>query len=410
MIRSFFRWIKHLAYAVVMLAILACLTEIGLRVYDSATAQVTRRDLYDRGLVCKNWFYHHSLKPSRVFSVKNLDSGERVRVAINSFGVRGPEPEIPKPRDVFRIICLGDESTFAPAVEESDTFCGQMQQMLAEKLGRPVEVINAGIPDFCPLLSYLQFRHSLLALEPDLVVVNFDPTDVADDYQIRRYAVLDRDGDPLSCAHPSLEMPRRGKSSRESVVLFPQFARQKINQLLAEQTLSEKSRSIESQKCRYLWLEDSPPDWSSYIDQSFSPIRQLDDLARSRGIKLVVAMCPAPWQISAQASNGEGVREQAGVNADACFQSRRPFELLSQFCQSSQISFCDVSQAFLNDRQPDRFFQSHVAAFSVDGHGLYAQELARFVLEHEFGARDRQDRDGYPRPIPQAGLSSQRTK
>ena len=49
MIRSFFRWIKHLAYAVTMLAVLACLMEIGLRVYDSATAQVTRREYLVRG-------------------------------------------------------------------------------------------------------------------------------------------------------------------------------------------------------------------------------------------------------------------------------------------------------------------------------------------------------------------------
>src|SRR5580692_83909 len=118
MIRSCLLWIKHLVYAVVVLAILACLLEIGLRVYDSATAQVTRRELYDRGMVCKNWFVHHTLKPSRVFAAKNPDSGQRVRVAVNSLGFRGSEPAVPKPRGTIRIVCLGDDATFAPAIPE----------------------------------------------------------------------------------------------------------------------------------------------------------------------------------------------------------------------------------------------------------------------------------------------------
>ncbi|HEY3968564.1 MAG TPA: SGNH/GDSL hydrolase family protein [Planctomycetaceae bacterium] len=408
MIRSCLLWMKHLVYAVVVLAILACLLEIGLRVYDSATAQVTRRDLYDRGMVCKNWFVHHTLKPSRVFASQNPDSGQRVRVAVNSLGFRGPDPAIPKPQGTIRIVCLGDDATFAPAIPESETFCSQLRVTLSARLGRQVEVINAGVPDYCPLLSCLQFRHELLALEPDLVILNFDPSDVADDYQVRRHAVLSRDGAPLSCSHPALEMSRHGKSPRESVVLFPQFARQKINELLAERTLGERSRSIESPKCRYLWLEDAPPDWSVYIDQALSPLRHLDDLARSRGVKLIVAACPAPWQISAAASTGDGVREQAGIAKDACFKSRHPFETIAQYCRTNQIPFCDVSPVFAGDGQPERLYLKNGAAFSAEGHALYAKELAGFVVQHAAGAMGAPGASGYSNSAPQAGLSPHR--
>src|SRR5579872_1253981 len=341
MIRSCFQWCKHLVYAVVVLATLACLLEVALRVYDSATAQVTRCELYDRGMVCKSWFVHHTLKPSHRFTVKNPDTGQTVRVDVNSRGLRGPEPVVPKPRSTFRILCLGDDSTFAGFVGESETFCAVLQGQLAGRIAAQVEVINAGIPEYCPLLSYLQFRHELLALQPDLVVVNFDMSDVADDYQMRRYARLGRDGAPLSCAHPALEMPRHGKSQREEILLFPQFARRKLNGMLADRTLGEKSRSIESPKCRYLWLDDSPLDWSIHIGQALSPLKYLDELARGAGARLFVVACPAPWQISAQASNGEGVRDQAGLGSDVCFRSRRPFETIAEFCRAHEIPFCD---------------------------------------------------------------------
>src|SRR5579863_1354015 len=123
MVRSCFLWFKHLLYALAVLALIACLAEVALRVYDSATAQVTRRELYDRGVICKSWFVHHNLKPSHAFSVRSPDTGERIRVAVNSRGLRGPEPIVPKPAGIYHILCLGDESTFAATIAESRTFC-----------------------------------------------------------------------------------------------------------------------------------------------------------------------------------------------------------------------------------------------------------------------------------------------
>ncbi len=383
MIRSCFLWCKHVVYAVAVLALVACLAEVGLRVYDSATAQVTRRELYDRGLVCKNWFVHHTLKPSHGFAVKCPDTGERVRVAINGLGMRGPEPAIPKPAGTYRILCLGDDSTLATAVSEAETFCAVLQTELAGRMAPlKVEVLNAGVPDYCPLLSYLQFRHALLSLQPDLVVLNFDMSDVADDYLIRRHAVMNSEGIPVNCPHPALEMPRATrKSGREGMLLLPQFARQHLNLLLAERTLGEKSHSIESPKCRYLWLQEQPPDWSIHISQALSPIKLLDDLASSSGALLVVAACPAPWQVSAEASNGEGVRENAGVAQDALFRSRRPWQLLAEFCQTQQIPFCDISNAFVQAEQPERLYLKNAAALSARGHALYARELAEFLRQ-----------------------------
>src|SRR5262245_51339717 len=123
MIRSTFHWLKHLVYAVLILATLGGLAEVGLRVYDSATGgQVTHRPQHDKGLVCKSWFVYQTLKPAHSFAVKNPDTNERVTVAINSVGLRGGEVAIPKRQGTFRIVCLGDERTLSPQVIEEQTF------------------------------------------------------------------------------------------------------------------------------------------------------------------------------------------------------------------------------------------------------------------------------------------------
>ncbi len=403
MIRSCFLWCKHLLYAVTVLALVACLAEVSLRVYDSATAQVTRRDLYDRGLICKSWFMHHTLKPSHTFSVKNPDTGGRVRVVVNSRGGRGSDPAVPKPEGTYRIICLGDDSTFAQAIPEPETFCAVLQAELTGRVASTVEVINAGVPDYCPMLSYLQFRNELMSLQPDLVVLNFDMSDIADDYQLRRQAVMNADGRPLSCANPALELPRSSrKSGREGMLLLPQFARQQLNSVLAERTLAEKSRSIESRRCRYLWLEDQPPDWSVHIALALGVIGHLDDLVRSNGGRLVVTAVPAPWQVSALASNGTGIREQAGVPQEAHFRSRRPFETLAEFCQTHNIPFCDLSTTFQKDNHPERLYLKGAAALSTEGHAVYGRELAGYLAQQISGAPSKS-----PEPLsqqPQARL------
>src|SRR5260221_7942784 len=116
-------------------------------------------------MVCNSWSVHHNLKPSRTFSVRNPDREQRIPVALNSVGLRGKEPAIPKPAGIYRVVCLGDEITLVPQTPEAETFCVRLQHDFPESQGRRVEVLNAGIPDYCPLLSYLQMKHQLLGLQ-----------------------------------------------------------------------------------------------------------------------------------------------------------------------------------------------------------------------------------------------------
>jgi hypothetical protein len=382
MVRSLFQWFKPLCYALVFLALLACLLEIGLRVYDSATGQITRRDVMDQGLTAKSWFVHHSLKPARIFQVLNPDTKKRVRVAVNSRGMRGKEPAVPKPDDTYRVLCLGDEATLASYIAEADTFCARLEPLLRDAWGDSVETLNAGVPGYCPLLSLLQVRHQLLALEPDLVILSFDMSDVADDYALRRLAQKDQLGAAVSCTHPALEAAGGGKATRlANAFLLPTWLRQKADGYLAARALSAVSKSIESERCRYLWLEDDAPDWSAYIDHALEPIEQLANLLAARGARLVVTVAPAPWQVSAKASNGPGVREAAGVGRKVRFRSEKPFATVARFCHDRRIPVLNLLGAFLAEAAPEELYLTNAPQLSAQGHALFARELGRFLVE-----------------------------
>jgi hypothetical protein len=369
---------RSLLLGVAALTALVGAMEIGLRVYDSATAQITRPDLYDTGLTAKSWFSHHTLKPSHTFLVRNPDTDERVRVLVSSSGTRGVDPVIPKPPGVFRIICLGDERTLAPFVEEDSTFCALLRDRLQRRTRLRVEVINAGTPWYCPLLSLLQYRHHLAGLEPDLLLLNFDMSDVADDHRYRRLTTLRRDL-PVSCPHPQLSVPKYpGQSKWETAFLLPRVIRSQFGEILTDVVAPDRTIGIENPEGCYLWCRDSPPDWTVYIDQALTPIDGLNRI-RNSSMLFGVATYPAPWQVSGEATSGEGVRERFGVNPDELMESRFPFERIAEACELYQVPFLDTSGAFTRHSDPVSLFMTNSDAFTAEGHDLYASQLEVFV-------------------------------
>ncbi len=74
------------------------------------------------------------------------------------------------PGDAFRIVALGDSFAFGVVGYEHD-FLTLLESDLAQRLGRPVEVANLGIPSMQPK-EYLQILlDDGLALHPDLILV-----------------------------------------------------------------------------------------------------------------------------------------------------------------------------------------------------------------------------------------------
>ncbi|MFM8584689.1 MAG: hypothetical protein ACKOFW_24795 [Planctomycetaceae bacterium] len=374
----------------VLLALMLCMAEIGLRVYDSATAQLTRGRLYDRGMTGKSWTMHHQLKPCRSYLIRDPDSGQMTRVSVNSLGLRGPEVAIPKPTGTFRVIWLGDDVVFSPHVAERQTACQLLRGHLAEAIGGQVEVINAGTPNYCPLLSYLQARHGLLALQPDLVILNYDMTDVSDDHEVRWQLSSDADGLPVACTHPDLDLARPTGlgSSVFDALLLPRWGRESLNRMLSEHTSRGAGGSIDFPRSKYAWLaETPPPDWEKPIQQSFSPLALLDRMLSAEKIRLIVTSVPAPWQVSAKATTEGQAREIAGVPRNGIFLSTRPFEQLREYCGENRIEFCDVSESFRGHPDGATLYFRALAELSPAGQELLAEELAAYCAERPSGNR-----------------------
>jgi len=377
MVRSLLPFPKHLILAIGFLGLSVCGLEFALHLHEAC---VPGSGSYsERNACAPSWTVHHLLKPDVRISATDPDTGAAVAWRTNSLGLRGGEIEIPKPVGTYRIVCLGDDSTLAPETGPSETFCARLRELLAPASPLQIEVINAGCPQYGPLLSLLLLKHSLLGLAPDLVICNFDMSDVADDHRCRR-SVRMNGTQPLYCPHPELE---RQRTAAERLwverLLMWQHAKHGVAYLLGSEDRPEDSRDIDAPQGTYAWLRDDPPDWSVYIDQTLDVIGQIGRVCRRSNCQFVLSPVPAPWQISAEASDGPGVRTRVGVEEHTVYKSRVPFNTLSAYARKAGILFCDASLVFGRVKQPERLFHRNVAHFSATGHELYARILERFV-------------------------------
>ncbi len=99
---------------------------------------------------------------------------------INSHGIRDREYSIPKPKNVFRIIILGDSVTFGTEYPIEQTYAKILEQKLNSNPNSSVkyEVLNAGVCAYNAIQKFILLKNRLLDYKPDLVIFQF----INDDY------------------------------------------------------------------------------------------------------------------------------------------------------------------------------------------------------------------------------------
>ncbi len=384
--QSLGRNLKGLLTAACLLAFVICALEIGLRI-DRFQSAVTCQPAFgtvdltlEEQLVAPSLSTWVEMLPNAKVTLQHPDTGEAVTFTTNSFGVRGPEPRVPKPQGGVRVLCLGDETTVASELPLEDAYPAQLQELLTAAMNTPVEVINAGLPGSCPRIAALRLRHRLLALQPDLVVLHFDMSDVAEDAAVRRFVDLDREGHPTLGTHPATRKACQLKRPRlcdEFMVV--QTAQQQLAKLW-DREMPSSGESILHRKQIYRWTDDNPPDIESEIQSALAPLGAIRDLCAALGIKLLVSTSPKPWQVSPQASNTPEARAVNGIPKDACWKSPEPFQRLLAACKTAEIQCVVPLSAFLQAPQPEQLFLRQSPGLSPLGHQLYAEALARGIL------------------------------
>jgi lysophospholipase L1-like esterase len=92
-------------------------------------------------------------------------------VSINSRGLRDREYSVEKPPGTYRIMMLGDSTTFGWGVPIGDTAAKQLERGLNAAGGRHVEVLNAGVGNYNTVQEVSAYVERGRLYRPDLVVL-----------------------------------------------------------------------------------------------------------------------------------------------------------------------------------------------------------------------------------------------
>jgi len=101
-----------------------------------------------------------------------------VPIRINEQGFRDKEHALHKPAAAVRILGLGDSFLFGWGVPEDRTFLRRLERLLADRMGRPVETINTGVPGWGLNQYYIYLASMEPQLTPDLIVLAYFVDDV----------------------------------------------------------------------------------------------------------------------------------------------------------------------------------------------------------------------------------------
>jgi lysophospholipase L1-like esterase len=346
------------------------IVESAFIAFDLYTGWLSFARSPDLSFGVRSWTLHHELRPG--FSSPN--------VRTNSFGLRSPEVAVPKPEGTFRILILGDSFTFGFGVADDKVFARRLEaQLRSRNPNASIEVVNAGVLSYCPLLEYLQYRHRLHVLEPDLVILNFDMSDVQDHMAYSRDTVFSSDGVPLFVTEPSL---RDQKASAMPGLLSFEWIGRHIRGARGRVESTLEGVPFVRDQDRYLWAMDGGPELDNEVQRALAPIADLKRLLQHNGIPLLLATYPQPWQVSVDATPLPPIRDQYGVGRNRVHLNDRSFRKLEKFASENGIPFVNATPMFRQDPKPASLFLASDFHFTPRGHDLYADVLAKALVEH----------------------------
>jgi len=399
-------WLFRVVSVVVSLLLGIGLLELGLRLFW------LKRLTLDAGI--EDPHFHHRLKPSETYHYYSSEFDVHIRT--NRFGLRGPDPVLPKPPGLFRILMLGDSFTFGFPVQDQETFSYLIERGL-QAHGYPVEVVNGGISGYSPVLEYIALRDEFIQFDPDLVILWYDRGDLQDDALYERNLLYDPHGNILRCdphyvngqfdwwdwcqAHSAIakylqtriirtvqKMQLLGVGGYLRVILHGERAKVAIARLKTEQQASDLPMYD-----RFLMIRETttPALLERYWPISGRYVLMIRDLLAQRGIPFILGTYP--YGVTAGATQWAEGRVYWGFERSRLYDSSAVRTVVMRFAQTEGIPLIRTAPSFRAAAQSEKLYYNWDGHMTAAGHRVLAEHVlqdAPFLTLVEQGLLRRQ--------------------
>ncbi len=355
MFRRLYRCGKRSVGAVVALAALIAVAEVGLRIHTLTMPAPVKSRGAPTPLAVPSWTTGWELRPLGRATIRP-DDGEPFVFRTNRWGFRGGDVAVPKPAGIFRLVCLGDACLVGARCPEPQTFCVQLQTGLQAGTSDPIEVVNAGLPMGGASLALIHAEHIISSLQPDVVLLTIDAQDVLQDIVLRKWMTRDREGQPVSCSPPENPV---GAKPNFIARLRDEFRLIDCGwQRLSHEWSRDRSEAVTKSRP----AGDLPRE---QLERALSPLQELQRQCESRHVRLLLVASPARGVLL---TNDD--QTPPGNLTDSAF-----FAALGEFVKQSGVTGIDATAVFADSVQRDH------SDWTIDEHRALAALVAQGIRE-----------------------------
>lgn len=330
----------------------------------------------------RDFVFHHSLVPNSSAVFKSSEWS--ISYSINSLGFRDKEYSIPKPENTFSILLLGDSYTEGYGVESNSTFAKQLEVMLNQNGSRlNYEVVNAGVASYSPILEYLLLKDKGLALQPDLVILNFDWSDPNDDYLYSRLATFN--GSDVVAVKPAAEKPKSFSGKVRDFLSRHSYVYQFFAVRLASATSEIVPGAVGPDRLIFMRDNLTEGDYTSLFNNSVPYLLKIRQLSQQNNASFVIHIYPYAIQISTEA--WKGGRGKFFFLDDRLYPIT-PFDIMQEFGTENNITVVSSYGYFMNSSDPAKLYFDYDGHFTPEGHKVAATALYYFLENSTILPRD----------------------
>jgi len=323
-------------------------------------------------------YRHHKLQPKTQLNFATREYNYIQK--INNLGLRGGDIQVNKPRNQYRIIMLGDSFTMGKGVEDDKTFSALLEKDLNKKFiihnNRIIEVLNAGVVSYSPILSFFQLTKEVGSLSPDLVVLNLDMSDLMQEMAYRNMATYGDDGqiigvDGYKDKKPVAARVRRWINRNLYITRLFFFYLEKFSgEVIVENVVSQADPEL----LRHTLAHDSvqrKEQWQDVFDSILKIKRYCDD----SGIKFLLTTYPWGHQVS----KNEWRPGRFALVPENAVVSDRSIKTIEEFSMNNSIDLLNVFPVFRRYNGKSPLYYSYDIHWTSAGHKLMAEELERYI-------------------------------
>ena len=330
---------------------------------------------------------HHKLVPNAhaKFDQKEFSYVQRN----NKLGLRGAEVSLQKPDSTYRIIALGDSFTMGKGVEDDQTFSSGLQEILQNELDKcerkveRIEVLNAGVDSYSPLLAYLYLSQELRSLDWDLVIFNLDNSDLVQEAAYRSIALRDNSGAIIAVpgADSKRSISMRFRHWIENNLYMTRLLLFYMNKWLGHKDLSVQGVVTRANREVILpTLKADQVDRTQQWNDIFESLARIRDFADSRSSRFVMSVYPWGHQVNDDEwVSGRHVFMSTGDSAIENYD-----EKILALAGEYGIDAISLYDGFLGYEGDEPLYFAQDPHFTPRGQRLMAEETAQLLIERGY--------------------------